>query len=120
MTNQAILQPKEDDRYLAVVVPKNSFGHRIANNNDLYYYVPNDIIIYSIPKNNYAIIGLLSQMTEEQAKGFVEHTVIWMDITRYRGKEMGYILAKDALQSFIESSGLTYTSEQDILIIKIN
>lgn len=68
-------------------------------------------------KTNIEIIGLSSQLTEEQAKELVEEKTIWMDIIRYQGDEISYVYAKEALHSLIESSDIVLTEDQDCLIL---
>lgn len=137
--NQAKLTPKPDLTLLAVVVPKEAFEFYL-HEQAVSYFIPygeywkkiremidmNLIDEYSYLEDVGTIIGILSQLTEEQAKeivlsgdiGIIEGVEILL-FEDYSGGEP-LDTAQESIQSLIESSGLTYRNKEDVLLIKIN
>lgn len=133
--NQAKLTPKPDLTLLAVVVPKEAFEFYL-HEQAVSYFIPygeywkkiremidmNLIDEYSYLEDVGTIIGILSQLTEEQAKEIVPFTECYgaTFFTNYMNKRGFKRNGVDSLQSLIESSGLTYTNEEDVLLIKVS
>lgn len=133
--NQVKLTPKPDLTLLAVVVPKEAFEFYL-HEQAVSYFIPygeywkkiremidmNLIDEYSYLEDVGTIIGILSQLTEEQAKEIVPFTECYgaTFFTNYMNKRGFKRNGVDSLQSLIESSGLTYTNKEDVLLIKVN
>lgn len=140
--NQAKLTPKPDLTLLAVVVPKEAEKFQAYDYNGVHdptlLYRVNKVVFkidLKLSRNhhplikmmggnqryNLTIIGLLSNITEEQAKEIVPFTECYgaTFFTNYMNKRGFKRNGVDSLQSLIESSGLTYTNEEDVLLIKV-
>lgn len=123
--NQAIIPTKEGEKMLLVAVPKEATDFRISKTG-LVYYIPgysNGIKLYEVP-NSSEIIGLASEISEEQAKGLVTYMDDLFDhfgdVFRAGKNPKWYNTAKEAISGLIESSGLILTDKEDVLVIKIN
>lgn len=116
------LIPILSGRCLVVELPEGAQGFGITDNNDLGWYIPIwnrraqdwdwDGSVINLPPGNWRIIGMLSEVTEEQAAGMVEPNGNG-DYRNYVGAWGGFATAVQSLESTIVSEGYGFDSEME-------
>jgi hypothetical protein len=121
MNGQVIIESKPGTKLLLVAVPKEAINFTLDEDQDLYYTYQKKRRRIQISdgfndESYYEIIGLASQLTEEQAKPLGFKSIEYKD-----DEQKDRIFTdKQSIMMDIDMSGLILTDNEEALIIKIN